>query len=112
VKFTTVRASLLFSIPFALLLPVLELEGQSTEAARPFVAGNPLGVTVDGEHRPMSANVKVFGAVVNAESCSYHPTRDLIIVVNRGVNQDEVPNDGFISLLNHDGSVHTSRGSA
>jgi len=57
----------------------------------------------------MSANVKVFGAVVNAESCSYHPTRDLIIVVNRGVNQDEVPNDGFISLLNHDGSVHTSR---
>jgi hypothetical protein len=79
------------------------------QESQPFVQGSPLGMTVGGEFRPMSDNVKVFGAVVSAESCSYHPLRDLIIVVNRGVNQNEVPNDGFISLLNHDGSVHTSR---
>jgi sugar lactone lactonase YvrE len=69
----------------------------------------PLGVMVDGQFRAMSDNVKVYGAVVNAESCSYDPVRDLIVVVNRGVGQDQVQNDGFISLMNHDGSVHTSR---
>jgi hypothetical protein len=74
-----------------------------------FIAGTPLGVAVEGEFRPMSANVKVYGAVVNAESCSYDSVRDLIVVVNRGTMLNQVPNDGFISLLNHDGSVHTAR---
>jgi hypothetical protein len=73
-----------------------------------FTAGSPLGVTANGQFSPMSDNVKVYGGVVNAESCSYHPEMDLIMVVNRGVNQDQVQNDGFISLLNHDGSVHTA----
>jgi sugar lactone lactonase YvrE len=81
----------------------------AASAQQPFAAGAPLGTTVDGQFVPMSANVKVYGAVVNAESCSYDSRRGLIIVVNRGVNQDQVPNDGFVSLLNHDGSVHTTR---
>jgi hypothetical protein len=72
-----------------------------------FRAGQPLGTVADGQFTPMSQNVKVYGGVVNAESCSYDPVRGLIVVVNRGVNQDQVPNDAFISLLNHDGSVHT-----
>jgi len=72
-----------------------------------FSAGPPLGVTIDGQFAPISDNVKVYGGVVNAESCSYHPGLDLIMVVNRGVNQDQVPNDAFVSLLNHDGTVHT-----
>lgn len=76
---------------------------------QPFVAGTPLGVTTAGRFIPASANVKVFGGVVNAESCSYDASRGLIAVVNRGANQNEVPNDGFVSLLNHDGSVHTAR---
>ncbi len=97
-------------LPLALALAaIVTIADLGAAQPQPFVEGSPLGVTVGGEFRPMSENVKVFGAVVNAESCSYHPLRDLIIVVNRGVNQDEVPNDGFISLLNHDGSVHTSR---
>jgi hypothetical protein len=75
----------------------------------PFVAGTPLGVTVEGKYTPLSSNVKVYGGVVNAESCTYDATRNLIVVVNRGANQNEAPNDGFISLLNHDGSVHTAR---
>jgi hypothetical protein len=49
-----------------------------------FITGTPLGVAVEGEFRPMSSNVKVYGAVVNAECCSYDPVRDLIVVVNRG----------------------------
>jgi hypothetical protein len=78
-------------------------------AAQPFEAGKPLGVTVEGKYAPMSRNVRVYGAVVSAESCSYDAARGLILVVNRGANQNEVPNDGFVSLLNHDGSVHTAR---
>lgn len=74
-----------------------------------FEAGKALGVTTDGIYSPMSRNVKVYGAVVSAESCTYDRTRDLIMVVNRGANQNEIPNDGFVSLLNHDGSVHTAR---
>lgn len=83
--------------------------GPAAQAAQPFTAGTPLGVTSDGKFVPLSANVKVFGGVVNAESCSYDASRGLIVVVNRGANQNEVPNDGFVSLLNHDGSVHTAR---
>jgi hypothetical protein len=79
-------------------------------APAPFAAGQPLGMTPQGgTFTPMSNNVKVYGAVVSAESCSYDPVRNLIVLPNRGVNQDQVPNDGFVSLINHDGSVHTSR---
>jgi hypothetical protein len=78
-------------------------------AAQPFEAGKPLGVTIEGKHSPMSRNVKVYGGVVSAESCSYDASRKLIMVVNRGAAQNEAPNDGFVSLLNSDGSVHTAR---
>lgn len=76
---------------------------------KPFVAGQPLGVTLDGKYTPMSTNVKVYGGVVNAESCSYDAARGLIVVPNRGADQSQIPNDGFVSLLNHDGSVHTAK---
>lgn len=102
-------------IPAAVLLAafLLGTPGSAQEtaqaAAQPFAAGTPLGVTEDGKFTPMTANVKVYGAVVNAESCSYDAARGLIVVVNRAANQNEVPNDAFVSLLNHDGSVHTAR---
>jgi sugar lactone lactonase YvrE len=57
----------------------------------------------------MSTNVKVFGAIYAAESCSYDPVRNLIVVPNRGVGPNLQNNNGWISLLNHDGSVHTAR---
>jgi hypothetical protein len=72
-----------------------------------FRVGQPLGTTVNGAFQPMSSNVKVYGGVVSAESCSYDAGRGLIAVVNRGVAQNVAQNDGFISFLNHDGSVHT-----
>jgi len=93
-------------------LPILLLTATAAlaqQAGPPdFTAGRPLGVLRDGQHTPISANVKVFGVVVNAESCSYDAARDLIMVVNRGANQTDIPNDGFVALLNRDGSVHTA----
>ena len=86
---------------------------QSAQAPQPFSVGNRLGLpispTPDGAFNPMSSNVKVYGAVYSAESCSYDAVRNLIVVPNRSVGQDVQTNNGWVSLLNHDGSVHTAR---
>lgn len=101
----TFKTALMLSLVFCAGAAV----AQPPAAPAAFEAGRPLGLTVDGTYETMSPNVKVYGAVVNAESCSYDPVRKLIVVPNRGADQNQVPNDGFVSLLNHDGSVHTSR---
>ena len=92
-----------------LITSPLAAQGLPTGPAKPFEAGKPLGVSVDGVHKPMSPNVKVYGAVVNGESCVYDRQRKLIIVPSRGATQKEVPNDAFVALLNADGSVHTTK---
>jgi hypothetical protein len=38
---------------------------------------------------------------------SYDAERDLYVAVNAGMPQDVVPNDGYISLVNPDGTAHT-----
>ena len=80
---------------------------------QPYMLGNPLGMPINpapnGTFAPMSPNVKVYGAIYSAESCSYDPDRGLIVVPNRGVPQNVQANNAWISLLNHDGSVHTAR---
>ena len=44
---------------------------------QPFTVGNRLGMPIapapDGKFDPMSTNVKVYGAIYSAESCSYDP---------------------------------------
>jgi hypothetical protein len=79
----------------------------------PYFVGNRLGMPItpgaDGAFTPMSDNVKVYGSVYSAESCSYDPVRKVIVVPNRGVGQNVRTNDAWITFLNHDGSVHTSR---
>lgn len=65
--------------------------------------------TQPGSFAPISTNVKVFGAIYSAESCSYDASRGLIVVPNRGVGQNVQVNNAWVSLLNHDGSVHTAR---
>ena len=79
----------------------------------PFSVGNRLGLPInpaaDGTFNPMSTNVKVYGAIFSAESCSYDPVRNLIVVPNRSVGQNVQTNNGWVSLINHDGSVHTAR---
>ena len=67
-------------------------------AGQPFQAGAPLETT---------PNVKVYGSFRFSESLSYDADRDLIVSVNAGMAQDLVPNDGYVSLINPDGSVHT-----
>ena len=57
----------------------------------------------------ISSNVKVYGAIYSAESCSYDQERGVIVVPNRGVTQNVQTNDSWVSLINHDGSVHTAR---
>jgi hypothetical protein len=79
----------------------------------PYFVGNRLGMPItpaaDGKFEPVSDNVKVYGSVYSAESCSYDPVRRVIVVPNRGVGQNVRTNDAWITFLNHDGSVHTSR---
>src|SRR6185436_27054 len=80
---------------------------------QPFFVGNRLGLPInpaaDGAFEPMSSNVKVFGSIYSAESCSYDAGRGVIVVPNRGVPQNVQTNNAWVSFLNHDGSVHTAR---
>src|SRR5689334_7499515 len=80
----------------------------AAQQPQPYLIGNPLGLPINpapnGTFNPMSANVKVYGAVYSAESCSYDPDRGVIVVPNRGVPQNVQANNAWISFLNHDGS--------
>jgi hypothetical protein len=82
-------------------------------ASQPYSVGNALGLPVvptpAGTFDAISPNVKVYGAIYSAESCSYDPVRGVIVVPNRGVPQSVQANDAFVSFINHDGSVHTAR---
>lgn len=99
-------------------LVLWSLAGSPTAAQQaaqrpPFTVGNPLGLPIapepGGAFNPMSSNVKVYGAIYSAESCSYDATRNVIVVPNRGVGQAVQANNGWVSFINHDGSVHTAR---
>ena len=84
---------------------------QETDAA-PLAAGTPLGaVSESGEATVMSPNVKVFGSFHFTESCTFDPERNLILSMNLGNFETEEgrPRDGFVSLINPDGSVHTAK---
>ena len=87
--------------------------GGPPQGPQPFSVGNPLGMPINpapnATFTPMSSNVKVYGAIYSAESCSYDPVRNLIVVPNRGVGQAVQTNNAWVSFLNHDGSVHTAR---
>src|SRR5439155_9967240 len=86
---------------------------QQPQGPRPFFVGNPLGLPVEpataGAFEGISSNVKVYGAIYSAESCSYDAERGVIVVPNRGVPQNLQTNNAWISFINHDGSVHTAR---
>src|SRR5262245_51815785 len=83
-----------------ILTTVAAAQGQpaANPASQPFVAGTPLKPT---------ANVKTYGGFRFAESISYDADRDLYIAVNAGMPQEVVPNDGYVNLVNPDGTAHT-----
>lgn len=93
--------------------PSMIIGQQPSPAPRPFYVGNALGLPVEpaatGSFDAISSNVKVYGAIYSAESCSYDPQRNLIVVPNRGVPQNVQTNNAWISFINHDGSVNTAR---
>ena len=80
---------------------------------QPYFVGNPLGLPVNpapnAAFQAISPNVKVYGAIYSAESCSYDAERGVIVVPNRGVPQNVQTNNAWVSFINHDGSVHTAR---
>ncbi|QQR40006.1 SMP-30/gluconolactonase/LRE family protein [Devosia rhizoryzae] len=80
------------------------------EAPKPFAAGEPLSATNEaGEVQTPSDNVRVFGSFNFTESCTFDPDRGLILAMNAGAPQDAIENDGFVSLINPDGTVHTAK---
>jgi hypothetical protein len=89
------------------------LAQQQPQGPQPFFVGNRLGLPINpaanGAFEAMSSNVKVYGSVYSAESCSYDTERGVIVVPNRGVPQNVQANNSWVTFLNHDGSVHTSR---
>ena len=102
----------------AIIAATLLLSGVSraqapSAAPGPYGVGNPVGLPVStppgGSFRPVSKNVRVFGSVYSAESCSYDATRGLIVIPNRGVPQTVQTNNAWVTLMNHDGSIHTAR---
>lgn len=97
----------------AIILLAAPVAAQQPDAPRPYSVGNPLGVpataTPGREFEAISQNVKVYGAIYSAESCSYDAERGVIVVPNRGVPQTVQTNDAWVSFINHDGSVHTAR---
>ena len=75
-----------------------------------FQAGSPLGSTNEaGQSVTMSDNVKVYGSFNFSESCTFDAERNLILAMNAAVPANLVDNDGYVSLLNPDGSVHTTK---
>ena len=70
----------------------------SPQAQQPFVAGTPLETT---------PNVRVYGSFHFTESCSYDPVRDLYVAPSVGNRGEGSENDGYVSLINPDGTVHT-----
>src|SRR5215510_1131143 len=111
------RQALFLMSTTALLIGIaagsLAQQAPAPTGPQPFFVGNRLGLPInpapDGAFDPMSKNVKVYGAIYSAESCSYDPTRGVIVVPNRGVAQNVQTNNAWISFINHDGSVHTAR---
>lgn len=98
--------SRLFGIAVAsgLLASAAQVTAQEFRAGEPIGAVNEAGVRV-----PMSANVKVYGSFHFSESCTFDPERNLILAMNNGERGDGTENDGFVSLINPDGSVHTPK---
>jgi len=80
------------------LLAGLSTAATAQQATSPPVPGKPL---------PKRENVKTFGSFLGAESVSYDAANDRYVVVSTGVNATVRPNDGYVSLLEPDGTVHT-----
>jgi hypothetical protein len=98
-------ATLAFGIAAGTLLS--QQPPQQQQRPQPFSVGNRLGLPIapaaDGKFDAMSSNVKVYGAIYSAESCSYDSVRG-VIVVPEPRRRAEPPDQQRLGLL------HQSRG--
>ena len=107
-----------FSLPtplknktLSVVVPLMALMCASPQGrAQEFAAGKPLGTENEaGAWGAMSENVKVFGSFHFCESVTFDPARNIILAMNSGDRTDATKNDGYVSLINPDGSVHTAK---
>jgi len=84
-------------LPAALFALVLSFAAP-VSAQDPFRAGEPLD---------LMPNTRVFGSFHFTESCSYDAARDLYVTPSLGNRGEAGDNDGYVSLINPDGTVHT-----
>ena len=90
----------------ALIAVVLAIPAVGQE----FSVGQPIGANNEaGVWQPMSDNVTVYGSFHFSESCTFDPDKNLILAMNAGNRGDTADSDGFVSLINPDGSVHTPK---
>ena len=92
--------------PTILLTMVLAVPAVAQE----FTTGEPIGALNEtGVWQPMSDNVTVYGSFHFSESCTFDSEKNLILAMNTGNRGDTGENDGYVSLINPDGSVHTPK---
>ncbi|MAN76787.1 MAG: gluconolaconase [Rhizobiales bacterium] len=97
------------AVAVAMITPPVLAQSDSGESGL-FTAGAPIGVINEsGEDTTPTDNVRILGSFHFAESCTVDTERNLIVVMNAGASQDAVKNDGYVSLLNPDGTVHTTK---
>jgi hypothetical protein len=104
---------LVLTITVSVLVGLAAGPAFAQEEPASYPVGNPVGVPAspsgDTSFEPASSNVTVYGAIYSAESCTYDPERDVLVVPNRGAPQRVRTNDAWISFINRDGSVRTPR---
>jgi hypothetical protein len=94
----------------AILVILLFIAAPFAVTAQEFTAGEPIGsVNEAGARVALSSNVKVYGSFHFSESCTFDPEKNLVLAMNNGERGDGTENDGFVSLINPDGSVHTPK---
>jgi hypothetical protein len=83
----------------AAIVGTAPIAAQQPQGPQPYSVGNRVGLPVtpaaNGAFEPVSSNVKVFGAIYSAESCSYDADRGVIVVPNRGVPQNVQTNNAW-----------------
>jgi len=76
-------------------------DGQTPDpSAQEFRAGEPLD---------LMSNTRVYGSFHFTESCSYDPVRDVYVAPSVGERGEDYANDGYVSLINPDGTVNTPK---
>jgi len=103
------RASRLTILPFALSAALWSCTQASESGAPGDAAAGGGGTFVAGEPLALLPNTRVYGSFHFAESCSYDPVRDLYVAPSVGNRGPDFPNDGYVSLINPDGTVHTPK---